>query len=245
MVPCKLLTVDNLIKKICLVIPCYNEAKRLDFNKFKSVNCYYLFVNDGSNDNTLEIIKNNLKDNMFVLDLKSNLGKGEAIRRGFLHITQLPIFNEIDWIGFWDADLAAPLHELKDFILYEELFEQKLYAIWGSRVKILGSNIIRSPLRHCLGRIFAVAVAIVLKVKSYDSQCGAKLFRKEIVDKYFSEPFISRWIFDVELLLRMKNLNMAEYPLKNWKDVSGGNLKVHSIALRTMREIIKLRFKYL
>ena len=88
-------------EKVCLVIPCYNEAKRLDFEKFKMIksNCYFLFVNDSSKDNTLDLIKGNMTDNMYVLNLTKNVGKGEAVRRGMLYLT-FPLFLHIIGIGF-------------------------------------------------------------------------------------------------------------------------------------------------
>jgi len=233
-------------EKICLVIPCYNEAKRLDFEKYRSVksNCYFLFVNDGSTDNTLEILKNNLSKNMFLLDLDKNRGKAEAVRRGFLYTKALPIFDELEWVGFMDADLATPLRELNNFVSYSKFYDEKIDSVWGSRVRKLGSKIERTAVRHYLGRIYATAVHIVLGVKSYDSQCGAKLFRKESIDEFFSEPFVSKWSFDVEILLRMKDLKIIECPVHEWKDVPGGSLKIPSVALRTLYDIIKLRLKY-
>lgn len=233
-------------KKICLIVPCYNEGRRLDFERFKTAtNCYFLFVNDGSTDDTSSVIKDNCNDNIYLLDLPVNVGKGEAVRQGMLNVKHLTIYEEIEWLGFWDADLATSLTELHDFTLYASMFDQKIDAIWGSRVKKLGSDITRSALRHYLGRIFATFASIVLKLKAYDTQCGAKLFRKEIVEKYFKEPFISKWIFDIELLLRMKDANIIEYPLKKWEDISGSTLRIHSIALKTIYEVIKLRNKYL
>lgn len=236
----------NLQEKICLVVPCYNEASRLDFKKLSSCgeNCYFLFVNDCSVDGTLDLLKRNLNKNMFILNLDKNYGKGEAVRRGMLHVQNLPIFNKIDWVGFWDADLATPLSELNNFILFKNTFYPKAEAIFGSRVVRLGSSIMRSYQRRVAGRLFATFIGFSLGIVCYDSQCGAKLFRKDIIDKYFKEPFISRWIFDVEILLRMDQKNIAEYSLGYWTDVSGGSLKVFFVALSVLGDILKLRKKY-
>ncbi len=235
-----------LLEKVCLVIPCYNEAKRLDFEKFKVVksNCYFLFVNDSSKDDTLDVIKENMTDNMYVLNLTKNVGKGEAVRRGMLYLKTLPIFQEIEWAGYWDADLSTPLDELNNFFLYAKTFPGKIDSIWGSRIFKLGCNIKRSFMRHFLGRLFSVVIGIFLKVESYDSQCGAKLIRKELLDISFLEPFISRWIFDLEILLRLEGYNIIECPLKNWTRVPGSKLRVSSVAFRTLLEIFKIRKKY-
>ena len=97
---------------------------------------------------------------------------------------------------------------------------------------------------HLLGRLFSVVIRIFLKVESYDSQCGAKLIRKELLDISFLEPFISRWIFDLEILLRLERYNIIEYPLKNWTRMPGSKLRVSSVAFRTLLEILKIRKKY-
>ena len=235
-----------LSEKVCLVIPCYNEAKRLDFEKLKMIksNCYFLFVNDSSKDNTLELIKGNMADNMYVLNLTKNVGKGEAVRRGMLYLKTLPIFQEIEWVGYWDADLSTPLDELNNFFSYAKTFPIKVDSIWGSRIFKLGCNIKRSFMRHLLGRLFSTIIRIFLKVKSYDSQCGAKLIRKELLDISFLEPFISRWIFDVEILLRLERYNIIECPVRNWTCMPGGKLRISSVAFRTLLEILKMRKKY-
>ncbi len=235
-----------LSEKVCLVIPCYNEAKRLDFEKFKMIkpNCYFLFVNDSSKDDTLDVIKGNMADNIYLLNLTRNVGKGEAVRRGMLYLKTLPIFQEIEWVGYWDADLSTPLDELNTFFSYAKTFPIKVDSIWGSRIFKLGSSIERSFMRHLSGRLFSGAIRVFLKVGSYDSQCGAKLIRKELLDISFSEPFISRWIFDVEILLRLERFNIVEYPVRNWTCMPGGKLRVSSVAFRTFLEILRIRKKY-
>ncbi len=117
-------------------------------------------------------------------------------------------------------------------------------SVWGSRVYRLGSEIVRSPLRHYLGRIFATIISVLLKVKSYDSQCGAKIFRGDILLKTFSEPFLSRWIFDVEILLRLEQKNIIEYPLEFWQDKPGSKVKIFREIFRVWQDIIAIRKKY-
>jgi glycosyltransferase involved in cell wall biosynthesis len=237
----------NQHEKICLVIPCYNESKRLNLDRFANNgnNLFFLFVNDGSTDCTLELLTKNLKGNMFLLNLESNCGKGEAVRRGILHIKNLPIFNQIDWFGFWDADLATPLEELNNFILFKDTFYPNAEAIFGSRIVRLGSSIVRSYKRSITGRFFATFIGLILGIVCYDSQCGAKLFRKDTIDRYFNKPFVSRWIFDVEILLRMNQKNIAEYALCKWTDVPGGSLKIFSVAVAVLKDVLCLRKQYL
>ncbi len=240
----------DMSKKVVLIIPCYNEAKRLDLDKFKSIcpDCYFLFVDDGSTDNTFEFIKNNLSENICVIRSAENKGKAEAIRHGMLHLKTLPFFEEIKWAGYWDADLSTPIEELRNFIAYYEIFNDRgISAVWGSRVFRLGSNIERSFCRHIAGRMFATLVRVILKTGSYDSQCGAKLFKRELIGVAFKEPFISKWIFDVELLMRLNNYKIIEYPVTEWIDVKGSKIRLISpfFIFRTLFEIFKIRLKYI
>ncbi|MBI5554577.1 MAG: glycosyltransferase [Elusimicrobia bacterium] len=234
-------------KKICLVIPCFNEANRLDLLKFcqRENGCYILFVDDGSNDNTLDIIKTGWQDNIFVLSLAKNRGKAEAVRAGFLYVQTLPFFENLEWVGYWDADLATPLYEAKNFILYATTFYPEANAIFGSRMFRLGSSIKRSFWRHLFGRIFATITSFTFKIGAYDSQCGAKLFKKNMLALGFNQPFISRWIFDVEILLRLKDKKIVEYPLQYWEDISGGSLKLSlRTVVKTISDIIKIKRIY-
>jgi len=237
-----------LQEKICLIIPCYNEARRIRLDTFEAASreIFFLFVNDGSRDDTADILRRGIarNANMFILDLQKNVGKAEAVRQGMLHLKRLPVFKRITWVGYWDADLATPLSEVPHFYGYAKLYGQEIDAIWGSRVSRLGSSIIRSHLRHFLGRAFATIIGFTLKVKSYDSQCGAKLFKKELIDPAFSRKFISKWIFDVEILLRLKKYKILEYPLRVWNDVRGSKIRIFSVALGTLVNIMVIAGHY-
>ncbi len=234
--------------KTLLIIPCFNEEQRLDLSEFEkySQEISFIFANDGSSDKTEEMIREFVldKNGMYLYSLKQNSGKAEAIRQTMNHILDSKLYENYEWIGFWDADLATPIWEVKNFFTYSQTYEMSVDAIWGSRIYRLGSKIIRSTLRHYLGRIFATVVGSLLKVKSYDSQCGAKIFKRELCDKGFREPFLSKWIFDVELLLRLEKFNIIEYPLRSWEDIPGSKLKVGKEIFRVFMDIIKIWKKY-
>jgi dolichyl-phosphate beta-glucosyltransferase len=181
---------------------------------------------------------------MYLYNLKQNAGKAEAIRQTMNHILDSEIYSEYKWIGFFDADLATPIWEIKNFFSYAQTYELSIDAIWGSRIYRLGSKIVRSSLRHYLGRIFATVIGMVLRIKSYDSQCGAKVFKRELCEKGFREPFLSKWIFDVELLLRLEGSNIIEYPLRSWQDIPGSKLKVGKEIFRVLFDIFKIWKKY-
>lgn len=234
-------------KKICLIVPCYNEEERIVLKKFKAMDYLicYIFVNDGSSDNTLDLLNKNINDTNYILDLKRNVGKAEAIRQGILFLKTLPFFEELEWVGYWDADMATPISEVENFIRYTNFYESSIDAIYGSRVFKLGSTIKRNFLRHILGRFFTTAVALLFRIKSYDSQCGAKLFRRGVIDVAFADPFVSKWIFDVEILLRLSNYNVIEYPLKEWCDIKGSKLRILPVAGRLIFDFVRMYRRYI
>ena len=239
--------------RVCIVIPCYNEEKRLnvseliDFIKLNDID--FCLVNDGSTDNTIKLL-NTVKDEsnskVEVLNLKSNAGKAEAVRTAFRDILGK---NKYDFIGYFDADLSTPLEEIHNLIQH---FKTKdYYFIFGSRVKIIGKEIIRKAYRHYLGRIFATVVSHILGMPVYDTQCGAKIFNVKMTDGIFEEKFVSRWFFDIEIFLRyirkytldntMKTI--LEVPLNKWEDKGGSKLKLWDF-LKVPVELLKIRTKY-
>lgn len=225
---------------VTIVVPCYNEEDRLDGEAFmrfsrKFRHIRFLFVNDGSNDGTEKTLKglvNSSPSRFGILNLKKNLGKAEAVRRGILKA----LGTSPEYIGYWDADLATPLETIPEFI---EMLDRRpeLLLITGARIKLLGKEISRNPWRHYLGRIFATMVSLVLRLAVYDSQCGAKVFRTtESTVDLFKDKFISRWIFDVELLSRMTQRQLHhnpstgqsrifEFPLSIWRDTGSSKLR--------------------
>lgn len=233
-----------LPETVCLVIPCYNERDRLEMGRFSEFSpaLQLLFVDDGSTDGTGDFIQENKPAGARCLRLGTNLGKAEAVRAGMLAACR---GAGADWIGFWDADLATPLSEVANFISYQRLHQERVDAVFGSRIYRLGARIERSYLRHLFGRAFATAAAVALQVGTYDSQCGAKLFRKEVVHQAFGEPFVSRWVFDLEIVLRLGSANVIECPVHQWLDVKGSRLNVSSELWRTARDIVRIRKRYL
>jgi len=225
--------------KNTIVVPCHNEAKRLDVGALRrfaarSPDVRILFVNDGSDDETLAVLSRLTAGHpagFEVVDLGKNFGKAEAVRRGILHAAA----SRPEFIGFWDADLATPLEVIDQFVKVAQ-GRPDLSLVMGVRLPLLGRAIHRRPVRGWLGAEFARIVSLAFGQRFQDTQCGAKLFRvtPETVAA-FSQPFASRWIFDVELLARLRQLwrtggnslreNVYEYPLDQWEDVAGSKLK--------------------
>jgi glycosyltransferase involved in cell wall biosynthesis len=223
-----------------LVVPCYNEAARLDPDAFRRLVAAHpdvavLLVNDGSTDGTgplLDALAADPSGRLSALHLDRNRGKAEAVRLGLLEAAR----RGAAYAGYWDADLATPLDALPEFLALLDA-DPAIDIVLGSRVQLLGRHIRRRPLRHYLGRLFATAVSLVLGVPVYDTQCGAKLFRMNpTLTGLLSTPFRSRWIFDVEILARYLQATgraaagdrIHELPLRRWSDVAGSKLRPSS-----------------
>src|SRR4051812_36448837 len=219
---------NSLGDEIIVVVPCFNEVRRLPSQAFSdflehSANVTMVFVDDGSTDNTplvLERLRQRHPRQVCTLRLSSNVGKAEAVRRGM----RVALRRQPAAVGYWDADLATPLDAIHQFVDVLES-RQDVNLVMGSRVALLGRDIRRSMLRHFMGRAFATAASIVLRLPVYDTQCGAKLFRvTPAFRELISTPFRARWIFDVEILARMISITQSaganfaqpiiyEYPL--------------------------------
>jgi dolichyl-phosphate beta-glucosyltransferase len=233
-------------EKTCLVIPCHDEAARLDMGRFLSSPESYLllFVNDGSTDRTAEVVRQHLGGRVHLLDLSPNRGKAEAVRSGMLHAVRTPPLSDAVWFGYWDADLATPLSEVQSLLRFSRQLDDRVDSIWGSRVYRLGSVIERKLIRHLANRCFATTAGLLLNTRSYDSQCGAKLFRREVVAAAFGAPFVSRWLFDIELMFRLRDATVVECPLRQWRDVPGKRSRFAMIALRGVPDLLRIRARY-
>ena len=243
-------------KYACIIIPCYNESKRIDaagIKRFAENNSsfHFLFVNDCSTDNTLQILKEiqqqTKTDTIEVLSNKINMGKAETIRNGVLHIGDKNMFS---FICFWDADFSTPLEEIDWFMFFFNQYKSKKIFI-GSRCKRMGAVIERKTYRQLFGRVFATVVSNMLRLPVYDTQCGAKFFTHEVAMQLFDKNFVSRWFFDVELLMRYKKMfgseaalqDICEVPLRTWVHKNGSKLKLSDF-VKVPFQLIKIYNAY-
>ncbi len=240
---------------LILVVPCFNEEHRLPVDELRQfrmdgVRTELLFVNDGSSDGTLRLLES-LRDEdpsrFSVLNLERNSGKAEAVRRGIM----VALDRNPDLVGFWDADLATPLTELVHFL---KVFAARpeIEMIFAARVRLLGRSISRNPARHYFGRVGATLISSSLGLAVYDTQCGAKLFRAgDLMRDIFAEPFLSRWIFDVEIIarfVRQRGRDAAaraiyELPIMAWHDVKGSKVKSTDFG-RALKDLWKIHRAY-
>jgi dolichyl-phosphate beta-glucosyltransferase len=256
------MTTGNIAReehRVSLVIPCFNEALRLDVPRFqqylaRNSRTQILFVDDGSTDNTvhvLESVRAGYEDCTGILRCGRNKGKAEAVRFGINDA--LDNFQQ-EIVGYWDADLATPLDAVESFSSILDS-RPEIEMVFGSRVKLLGRHVERRAARHYLGRIFATVVSQMLRLPIYDTQCGAKLFRvTPETRKIFAEPFLSKWVFDVEIIARYLELNgndpkhleqiIYEYPLEIWVDIPGSKVRPKDF-LKAIQDLFRIQRKYL
>lgn len=241
-------------KRLALIIPCYNEEQRLRVDLVETFSrehedIHIWLVNDGSRDGTLSKITALAArcERVHVFDIKENGGKAEAIRKGMLHICAGE--EGFDLLGFIDADFSAPLEEVL-FLLNEQQQSNARITV-GARVKMMGRHIYRSGLRHYFGRAFATYAVTLLQLPNYDTQCGLKLFDRDIAARIFAEPLFSKWFFDIELFVRAKvelgesayNRDVIEVPLRCWKEVGESRLKITDF-MKAPFEVFRIYLKY-
>lgn len=221
-----------------IIIPCYNESSRLELSTFidfarthkSSTLC---LVNDGSADmtrSTLAEIKNLVHDNVHVFNVEKNAGKANAVRQGALFLYKE---SNVETIGFLDADLSTSFEEYNNLVSEIEQNGGRLKVIFGSRnMGEASTNIERNPIRKLVSDLIRVLIYFITKLSIADTQCGAKVFHRSLVPIIYKESFFSRWLFDVEILLRLKK-NMGkqsflkiflEKPLQEWVHMDGSKL---------------------
>jgi glycosyltransferase involved in cell wall biosynthesis len=247
---------DGASLRVAVVVPCYNEEGRLEVDTFiefveERPWLRFVFVNDGSADGTGAVIEAAAQRSgrIRALSLERNQGKAEAVRQGILAALE----DGPDLVGFWDADLATPLVDIGDF---RRRFEERpeLEIVMGARVRLLGRQIERHAVRHYVGRVAASAISVMLGIAVYDTQCGAKLLRTTPrVRAIFDEPFISRWIFDVEILARWLSASehdsgeagrfIVEVPLQQWIDIAGSKVRPKDL-LGAARDLWKINRRH-
>ncbi len=243
----------TIIPNTTVVIPCYNEEKGIsnaEYSNFLNNNPEVLicFVNDGSKDNTLvvlTVLKEKHPTQIQILSLEKNAGKAEAVRAGINHCN---LHFQHRYIGYLDADLATTLEE---FIELRNYLQGEIVFSFGSRIRKIGSIIERENSRFLIGRVVATFISNILDIKVYDTQCGSKLFTREISEKVFEKEFISRWLFDVEIFYRMIHLfgkekaikKMIEVPLKLWVEKGDSKVKF-TYGFKLWFDLFEIQRKY-
>ena len=226
--------------KTMIVVPCYNEANRLNATAFLDIlavnpSLSFVFVNDGSRDATFQRLQTMQVANraqIEVINLRQNAGKAEAVRAGLHFATD----SGADFVGYWDADLATPLNAIADFVGVMDRYAD-LTVVYGARRQLLGHRINRTMSRRAISRICAALARVAVGLPIGDTQCGAKLLRNTpAVKAAIAEPFAAGWLFDVELFTRIARAvaqpttRFYEFPLAEWEEVGGSKVSRKAIA---------------
>lgn len=246
----------QMLQQYCVgvVIPCYNEEERLSGQEFKNfvhsnLRYHLCFVNDGSTDKTLEVLEELRKGNenkISIYDCAKNGGKAEAVRQGVLHLANDP---QLDYIGYLDADLSTDFRDFDDLVKTMENSNFKIVS--GSRMSRMGANITKESARKIISKTINLIIRSILKMPFNDTQCGAKIMDKEIAQLVFNKKFITRWLFDVEIFMRMRKHYgkdkvqelICEQPLKRWIHADGSKLSMKD-SIKIVGQLAKIAVHY-
>ena len=231
-----------------IVVPVFNEAARwhkgywTDFLALPTTS--WTFVNDGSSDGTGQLLEELAVEhaNVEVRNLPSNAGKAEAVRHGLLNLLSE---SNSEWVGFMDADGAFRSDDVEALLETCQGLpaDTAVDAVWSSRVALSGRDIQRSMRRHYVGRVVATGLSLGLGRIPYDTQSGLKFFRvTPALRTILQEPFRTRWLFDVEVLIRSQRLSgrelcTLEVPLWYWHDIPGSKVR-GSQAIRAAWDVV-------
>lgn len=229
-------------RRISIVIPTYNEAKRLPrtldeiipFLGQSFADFEIIIVDDGSPDGTAEIARSYAPrvPHLQILMQPSRIGKGAAVRRGCLAA-------KFELVLFMDADHATPIEEVADMI--ELLDRHQAEVVAGVRTYQQAE----SRWRRTLG-LMAILLAhlIVFRKGVVDSQCGFKLFTREAATKLFPYCRVNGGMLDVELFYHIHMLDMScWYQPVHWENKAGSTINVWKCMLVDPLELVGIRLR--
>ena len=229
--------------KFSLIIPAYNEEKRIErtldkFSKFfdKKLDYEIIVIMDGCTDRTPEIVKNKAKKNKHIkyFIYPKKRGKGWALLKGFL-------ISKGDYIAYTDADGSTPP---------EEIF--KLLRLIGNYDGVIGSRWLKDSvllkkqpfIRRIAGRGFNLLTRIILGLPYKDTQCPAKLFKSDTAKTVAKNLDVVNFAIDACILFMAKKYGykIKEVPI-TWKDKPMSTLKIWKVIPSMFFTIIKIRVK--
>ncbi len=235
---------------LSIVIPVYNESKRLD-RAFKALGAIFdtcdltleniIFVNDGSTDTSYKKlivhktqIEKKLNTNVSIISYEKNRGKGYAIKTGMLA-------SQSDYTLFFDADISTPLEEFKRFGPFLKI---ELDVIIGTRKNGKSLVVKAQPLyRRILGKGFTILSNVILNTKVSDFTCGFKIFSRKAKDEIFTKSIIERWGYDAEIMYLAKKLkySIQEVPV-HWSNDERSKVSVLKDITSSLKELFTIHF---
>jgi dolichyl-phosphate beta-glucosyltransferase len=233
----------NDMPLLSLIIPAYNEGKRLpqtlpqviEFAQAQPYRSEIIVVNNNSSDETHSIAQEFADEFPFVQVLdEPEQGKGAAVRSGMLAANG-------EYLFMADADLSMPIEEVAKF-LPPQLSD---YDVAIASREIAGAVRFNEPhYRHFMGRVFNFLVRILAVHGFQDTQCGFKCFRRQVALDILTNQSINGWAFDVELLYiaQRRGYNIVEVPI-HWYYRVNSRISPLNDAINMFREVIKIRLR--
>jgi glycosyltransferase involved in cell wall biosynthesis len=229
---------------ISIVIPAYNEEKRLASTLDRVVSFLargawtsteILVVDDGSSDGTAEIARR-YGGNVRLLANPGNRGKGYAVRHGMLAAAG-------DWILFTDADLSAPIEEMDKLFAAVRREPHRAQVAIGSRAldrSLIGVH--QSVFRENAGRLFNLAMRLIAGLPYWDTQCGFKLFEGAPAREIFRRQRLERFGFDAEVLFIAQKLKyrIVEVPVR-WSHAEGTKVRMLRDSVGMFLDLLRVR----
>lgn len=240
--------------RFLLAIPCWRESERLgnflgplcELLGREELGVRVLVVEDGSGGEearrTAGIVADYRVRYPFLAEpllLPENRGKGGAVYAAWER------WEGEEWLGFADADGATPAREVVRLVraIVEAEGRGDCADGWlGSRVKMLGREVRRTMRRHVVGRVYATLTSLLTGICVYDSQCGCKFYRAELVREVLPKLEERRFGFDVELIawLLAGGARLVEFPI-DWVDVPGSKVHLVQDSVRMFLALLRLR----
>jgi dolichyl-phosphate beta-glucosyltransferase len=227
---------------LSVIIPAYNEETRLPAT-LESVYLYLsqspysfeiLVVDDGSLDATCEVVQEFAahNDGLRLVSYAPNQGKGCAVRTGMLAARG-------DYLLMNDADGSSPIEEVDKLL---NVLKQGSDVAIGSRAKEDPNVVVKAQLhRTYIGNTFNLIVQRLLLPGIQDTQCGFKLFKRDVAQDIFSVARLNGYAFDVELLYiaRLRNYKISELAI-NWTNAEGSKVNVLTDSPRMLMEVLRI-----
>lgn len=230
--------------KLSIVIPAYNEARRLpttlatiaEYLDLSGLKAEVIVVDDGSSDGTAEAAKSVPGTGMppRIIGFEGNRGKGAAVKEGLLAAKG-------DYALFMDADSSTHITEVEKLL---KVAGPKTSVVIGSRYLAGDSIKLKQPwYRVWISRMGNRLIRNLILPGVVDTQCGFKLFKREAAHEIAPLLTMDRFSFDMELLVIAKQLGykIKEVPV-NWYDTPGTRLRPIKSSLRTLRDLLKIKW---
>lgn len=232
-----------MMPKLSVVVPCYNEQERFKsglshyygYLKKQNYDWEIVFVNDGSTDSTLDLIKEACSKNKNIrfVSYSQNHGKGYAIVQGMRN-------SMGKYVLFTDLDHSVDIKTIDNFFKF---FEQGYKVVIGSR-RINGARLLvrQKPFREFLGRGFTLLVNLLIIWGVKDATCGFKAFENSVVKQIFENIRVFNWSFDAEILYlcKKKKIVFAQAPVW-WSDARGSRVRLKRDVFGSFVGLLKIR----